>query len=421
MKGSMNSGDCLVLILGGGKGTRLFPLTLERSKPAIGFGGKYRLIDIPLSNCINSGYNKVFILTQFLSASLHGHILHTYQFDNFSKGFVEILSAEQSHKNSEWFQGTADAVRRVLRHLCDIPQENVLILSGDHLYKMDYRKLLDFHAKKNADVTVASIFVDDDQVFRLGVLDCDSSGRMNRLVEKPSQLSRLKIKPKTVKISDKIKNQYLASMGIYVFKKNILFEILNKTKADDFGTHILPFMIKNNYKVYSYKFKGYWRDIGTIKSYYQASMDLIAKRPAFDLFDDKWPLFTRARFLPPSKINDSNIINTLIADGCCLEKVKIENSIIGLRNRIMENTRIRDSVIIGNDYYQRKSDKVITPRIGKGVVIERAIIDKNVTIGDFCYISDKLHAPDSEGEFYCVRDGITVIKRGAVILPHTKI
>jgi len=416
----MQLSDCLVLILGGGRGERLFPLTLERSKPAIGFAGKYRLIDIPVSNCINSGFNKVYVLTQFLSASLHGHIMHTYRFDNFSKGFVEILSAEQSHKSSEWFQGTADAVRRVMRHLCHIPQEYVLILSGDHLYKMDYRKLISFHQAKNADVTVASLYVDEHDAARMGVLDCLPSGRLQRIIEKPSDVRRLKMKTKTVITAQGKQQEYCASMGIYLFNKQVLFDALTRTKGDDFGKHILPSLAKKGAKIFAYDFQGYWRDIGTIKSYYEASMDLLSPHSQFDLFNERWPLFTRARFLPPSKIVDSTLTKTLISDGCQITKATIENSIIGLRSLIMDNTKIRDSVIIGNDYYQIESEeKMVKPFIGKGVIIERAIVDKNVTIGDFCHITDKSRAANMDGEMYYVRDGITVIRRGAVLPPHS--
>lgn len=418
-KRRMNSTDCLVLILSGGRGRRLFPLTLERSKPAIGFAGKYRLIDIPISNCINSGFNKIFILTQFLSASLHSHILHTYQFDNFSRGFVEILSAEQSHKVFEWFHGTADAVRRVLRHLRDMPQENILILSSDHLYKMDYRQLLKFHLEKNAEVTISSIPVDENEALRMGILECATTNQVRKIIEKPKSLIQLKnVKPVS---TEKSKKSYLASMGIYLFKKEVLFNILTQTKEQDFGEGILPLAIKK-YKVYAFKFKGYWQDIGTIKSYYQASLDLISKNPHFEIFNEYWPLLTRARFLPPSKIIDSQIVNTLISDGCQIEKAKIENSIIGLRSRIMKNTQIKDSIIIGNDYYQKKSqDKRLKPYIGRGVLIERAIVDKNVTIGDFCRITSKENSKNKDADFYYIRDGIVIIRRGVVLKPYTMI
>ncbi|MFH1093476.1 MAG: glucose-1-phosphate adenylyltransferase [Candidatus Omnitrophota bacterium] len=418
----MDIPDCLVLILGGGRGARLFPLTLERSKPAIGFAGKYRLIDIPVSNCINSGFNKIFVLTQFLSASLHAHIMHTYRFDNFSKGFVEILSAEQSQKSSEWFHGPADAVRQVLNHLRNMPQEYVLILSGDHLYKMDYRKMVAFHIKKDADVTVASIFVNEDEAARMGVLDCTASGRLRRIIEKPANVKRLKIKSKNKNKTKTLLNQYYVSMGIYLFKKDVLFDILLSTKDADFGSHILPWMLKKKKKAYTFEFKDYWRDIGTIKSYYEASMDLLAKNPEFNLFDDTFEIVTRARFLPPSKISETFLKNTIVADGCQIKKANIENSIIGLRSQIMENTSIKDSIIIGNDYYHNKSKKVNAhPHIGKGVTIERAIVDKNVTIGDFCHITDKRNAPNSDGDYYYVRDGITIIRRGVNLAAHTVI
>lgn len=412
--------DCLVLILGGGRGTRLFPLTLERSKPAIGFAGKYRLVDITVSNCINSGFNKIFILTQFLSASLHGHLMHTYRFDNFSKGFVEILSAEQSHKSSEWFQGTADAVRRVLKHLRNMPQEHVLILSGDHLYKMDYRDMVEAHVKNDADATVASVFVDEGEASRMGVLDCSATGRLRKIIEKPSNIKSLKTQLKKRKKADSMGNQYYASMGVYLFKKEVLFDILRSTKAEDFGKHILPLMLKKKQKIFTFEFKDYWRDIGTIKSYYDASMDMLVKNPEFDLFGDNSGIVTRARFLPPSKISETFLSNAIIADGCLIKKATIENSIIGLRSQIMENTKIKDSVIMGNDYYCGKSPEVNThPHIGRGVIIERAIVDKNVTIGDYCQITNKKNSRDQDGDYYYVRDGITIIRRGVKLDDNT--
>ncbi|MBU1086008.1 MAG: glucose-1-phosphate adenylyltransferase [Candidatus Omnitrophica bacterium] len=415
-----NNAGCSVLILGGGRGTRLFPLTLERSKPAIGFAGKYRLIDIPISNSINSGYNKIFVLTQFLSASLHGHLMQTYRFDNFSKGFVEILSAEQSHKSSEWFQGTADAVRCVLRHLRYMPEEHVLILSGDHLYKMDYRKMLNYHVQKNAEVTVSSIFVDESEASRMGILDVSAFGRLNRVIEKPANVKKLKISSKSIKQDDGMHKEYCASMGIYLFNKDVLFNILSTTKSADFGKHILPLLVKNKAKVFSYDFNGYWRDIGTIKSYYDASMDLLSDKPGFDLFDANMPLLTRARLLPPNKIIDSKITRSIISEGCLIKKASIENSIIGLRSYIKDNAIIKNSVIIGNDYYSDPLNKDhSTSFIGKGVILERTIVDKNVTICDFTQITDKRNHKDMDGDLYYIRDGVTIVRRGVVIPPHS--
>ncbi len=411
--------DCLVLILGGGRGTRLFPLTAERSKPAIGFAGKYRLIDIPVSNCVNSGFNKIFVITQFLSASLHAHILHSYRFDNFSQGFVEILSAEQSHKQSRWFEGTADAVRAIRRHLRYMPQQHILILSGDHLYKMDYRKMLEFHLKKKAEVSIASVFVDAAEASRMGVLACDSTDRIKKVIEKPDNPRRLKVSPILQK---KGEDNYLASMGIYLFNKQVLFDILDESDGADFGKNILPQLIRKRSKVYSYYFKGYWRDIGTVSSYYEESLNMLKEKPLYNVFDQNWPLFTRARFLPPSRIIDSQINSSVIADGCFLKRCHLDNSVVGLRSTIQDKTQIRDSVIMGNDYYEGlSSGKAIRPRIGKGVTIERAIIDKNVTIGDHCRLTDKRGFPDSDNDIYCIRDGITIIRRAVELPPHTVI
>ena len=405
--------DCLVLILGGGKGNRLYPLTLERSKPAIGFAGKYRLIDIPISNCINSGFNRIFVLTQFLSASLHGHLMNSYRFDSFSKGFVEILSAEQSHDSVEWFQGTADAVRRVLRHIRNLPQKHILVLSADHLYKMDYRQFMSKHLKSKADVSIASIYVDEKEATRMGIIDCDVLGKITQLIEKPKYPNKLKINSKLV---NKKGDQYLASMGVYLFKKEVLLKILKDSDSVDFGKHILPQMIKKKYNVFNYNFKGYWKDIGTVGSYYDASLDLIRKKPQFNLFDATWPLFTPGRFLPPGKIVDSYVENAFLADGCYVQKVRVKNSIIGLRSRIGKDTIINNSIIMGNDYYQSYvGDKLVKPRIGRGVKIERAIVDKNVTIEDGCQIRNKQGAVNCDCELYSVRDGITIIRRGVTL------
>ena len=416
----MRTDDCLVLILGGGRGTRLFPLTQERSKPAIGFAGKYRLIDIPVSNCINSGYNKIFIITQFLSASLHGHLMQAYRFDHFSRGFVEILSAEQGLDHSEWFQGTADAVRQILRHLRTLPQERILILSGDHLYKMDFRLLEAFHAKAQAEVTIASVLVEAREATRMGLLDCGPNNRVRRMVEKPTSPGRLNLPAVNQETGSGVKKFYRASMGIYLFEKSVLIDVLTKTKAEDFGKHVLPGLVKKQRKVFAYDFPGYWVDIGTVKSYYDATMDLLGENPRFELFDEKWPFFTRSRFLPPSKVVDATLRHSFVADGSQISSAHVEHSVIGLRTRIMAGARITRSIIMGNDYYERWIDGGWRrPFIGHRVQIERAIIDKNATIGDNCRITSKEGKPDEEHALYCVKDGITIVRRGAVLKPNT--
>ncbi len=410
----MKINNCLVLILGGGRGTRLFPLTLERSKPAIGFAGKYRLIDVPLSNCINSQLHNIFVLTQYLATSLRRHISQTYRFDIFSKGFIETLAAEQTQTNFEWFQGTADAVRRSLRHIRRLPHENILILSGDHLYKMDYREILSFHQEKDADITIASVPIEKKEISRMGILNCRSNGRIINLLEKPDKnqnLESFKIKVK----QQSLRKSFLASMGVYVFKKEVLLKMLETTDGADFGKQLLPLAIANH-KVFSYMFDGYWVDIGTIKSYFDASINLISEKPRFKLFDEKWPLFSHPRFLPPTKITNSNIKDSIISDGGQILEAKINRSIVGLRSIIKKNVTINDSVIMGNDYYERKLvNRINRPSIGKDTMIKKAIIDKNVTIGDYCKIGYKRYKKDIDNPKFYVRGGVVIIPRGVVI------
>ena len=414
----MKDYDCLVLILGGGRGTRLFPLTLERSKPAIGFAGKYRLIDVPLSNCINSQMNKIFVLTQYLAPSLRRHIFQTYRFDIFSQGFIEILTAEQTQTDFEWYQGTADAVRRSLRHIRSLPFEHALILSGDHLYKMDYREILGFHAEKSADITIASIPIEKKDISRMGILDCQANGRVSALFEKPDKIED--IERFAIKMPGQSpRKSYLASMGVYVFKKDVLIKVLEEIDQADFGRQILPWAIPK-FKVFSYLFDGYWVDIGTIKSYFDASINLTSEKPRFRLFDERWPLFSRPRFLPPTKIIKSTVQNSIISDGGQIYDAQISNSVIGVRSIIKKQASIRESVIMGNDYYEAKLEgRISLPYIGRSVAIRRAIVDKNVTIGDFSKIGYKRYHKNVDHKLYYVRDGIVIIPRSAVIPPKS--
>ncbi len=422
------------VILGGGQGRRLFPLTLERAKPAVGFAGKYRLIDIPISNCINSGIKRIFVLTQFLSASLHRHIMQTYQFDTFTDGFVDILAAEQTPVREGWFQGTADAVRATLRHTTYYNFDQMLILSGDHLYRMDYGKLLNFHQQNQADITISVNPVSREDASEFGLLKANKSGIIEEFVEKPEDenvIERFKAPEQLLKsmgIADHSKI-YLASMGIYVFEPEVLFKVLEDTSKTDFGKDIIPDAI-HKFKVLAYPFYGYWKDIGTIASYFEANIALVKQNPPFTLYEPDWPIYTRTRSLPPSRIIRSEIRDSIIVEGSDIIGARIANSIIGTRSIIKENTFLEKVVMLGADFYQHESklqakeirDNNAPPLgIGKNCSIKRAIIDKNARIGDCVTIETKPEAKDKDNINYYIRNGITIIPRGAVIPQGTEI
>ncbi|HDP98205.1 MAG TPA: glucose-1-phosphate adenylyltransferase [bacterium] len=422
------------VILGGGAGKRLFPLTLERAKPAVGFAGKYRLIDIPISNCINSGIKRIFVLTQFLSASLHRHIMQTYQFDTFTDGFIDILAAEQTQKGEGWFQGTADAVRVTLRHTTYYQFNQMLILSGDHLYRMDYRELIKFHQQNDADITIAVSPVVESDAPEFGLLRVDESSVIQEFVEKPKSLPVIKRFAAPRAIFDRLglsfdQERYLASMGIYVFKPEVLFEVLEDHTKTDFGKDIIPAAI-GRYKVIAYPFPNYWRDIGTISAYYDANLSLVRKNPEFQLYAANWPIYTRTRSLPPSRIIRSEIRDSLIVEGTRITGARIVNSIIGARSVIRENSRVEEVVMLGADFYQGESilkaketleQDVPELGIGKKCLIQHAIIDKNVRIGNRVIIQTSPNAPDKDGKHFYIRSGITIIPRGAVLQSNTTI
>ncbi len=417
--------------MGGGAGTRLFPLTKERAKPAVPIGGKYRLVDVPVSNCINSDIRQIYVLTQFNSVSLHRHIYSSYTFDRFSRGFVEILAAQQTVGGAQWYQGTADAVRQNLRYFALPEYDYILILSGDQLYRMDFRKVLEQHIATQADITIATIPVKRSDAGGLGIMQVDGEKRITRFVEKPKDaavLNELKLRDSLLsELQVAGKEDYLlASMGIYVFNRDVLVSALNNTKTD-FGKHIIPDMI-NNHRVSAYVFKGYWEDVGTISSFFEANLAMCGLQPAFSFFDRSAPVYTRPRFLPPTKVIDSNIDQSLVADGSVIIKSRIHKCVLGLRSYIGANCDLRDTVIMGCDYYAPHGDNsaeasVSMPHmsIGSGTKIERAIIDKNVHIGEGVTITSKLGAPDADGPNYYIRDGIVVIPKNAIIAPGTKI
>jgi glucose-1-phosphate adenylyltransferase len=423
---SINISKVLCVIMGGGQGTRLFPLTKDRAKPAVPLAGKYRLVDIPISNCINSGFRRIYILTQFNSTSLHGHISRTYKFDPFTSGFVEILAAQQTFTNKSWYEGTADAVRKNLVHFLNHDFDYLIILSGDQLYRMDFREVIAQHAETGADITIATIPVGRKEAQSLGIMQIANDRRITRFEEKPkdsAMLDSLKLQPELQsKLEIKGGESFLASMGIYVFNRDLIRELLDNPLSD-FGKHIIPHAI-NSRRVFSYVFQGYWEDIGTIRSFFDANLDLVSELPRFNFFDMSAPIFSRPRYLPGSKINGAHIEHALVTDGCIINHARITNSIVGLRTVVGTGTELNRVVILGSDYYESeesvlKNEKEGKPRIGIGAncKIENAIIDKNARIGNNVTISPAGKAEKLDHEFYHIRDGIVVIPKNAVI-PH---
>ncbi len=414
--------DVLGVILGGGAGTRLYPLTKLRAKPAVPLAGYYRLIDIPMSNCIHSGINHIYVLTQFNSVSLHRHITRTYQFDNFSGGWVRILAAEQTPLNKSWYQGTADALRKQLYQLQVTRSREMVILSGDHLYRMDYSEFVAFHREHEADVTIAVKPVGAEDAPRFGILQADEGGRIHRFVEKPPTE---KLKGLESLQGDK---PYMASMGIYVFRSETLIQLLREESGSDFGKHIIPAAIERGLRVYAYPFEGYWEDIGTISSFYRVNLAMTRPDPPFDFYDAEWPIYTRARYLPGSRIIDSDVNRGLIAPGCIIEESAIHDSIIGLRSIVKAGAHLHCVVMMGADYYESDKEREENRRtglpdigVGEGAVIERAILDKNVRIGRKVVIRDHSGEPDVETKSYVIRDGIVVIPKGVTIPDGTVI
>jgi glucose-1-phosphate adenylyltransferase len=425
--------NLLAVILGGGAGTRLFPLTQQRSKPAVPLGGKYRLVDIAISNCINSDVFKMFVLTQYNSASLNRHLAQTYRFSQFSNGFVEVMAAEQTPESPHWFQGTADAVRQILPHIRDWGIDTLLILSGDHLYRMDYRNFLARHFESDADVTVSVTPCDEAAATDFGLLKTDGDGRIVEFKEKPKGDELQSMRVDTCRLglneAEAVGRPFLASMGIYVFKYDRLEELLaDDPTAVDFGREIIPSAIKSSGKVQAYLFDGYWEDIGTISAFYRANLDLTSKIPKFNLFDAEAPVFSRARFLPPSKIEESQILDSILSDGCIVNGATITSSVIGLRSRIGKGVRIDSSFVMGADYYQsieemRTDLDAGKPRVGIGqeTIIARAIIDKNARIGSGVRLLNDARVIDADAEdgAYYIRDGIIIVPKNSVIKDGT--
>ena len=417
-----NSNEILSVILGGGAGSRLYPLTASRSKPAVPIAGKYRLVDIPISNCLNNGIGRMFVLTQFNSASLNRHIKNTYHFSAFSKAFVDILAAEQTPDNPAWYQGTADAVRQGLRHIEPFESDYVLILSGDQLYQMDFAEMLDHHKILGADITVATIPVTEREAPEFGILK-SSEGVITSFIEKPKKELLPDWISDTGTEMKSIGRNYLASMGIYIFNRQLLFDLLQNEYKDatDFGKEIIPQSI-SKYKVASYQYDGYWTDIGNIYSFFEANIDLTKDIPLFNLFDNDRTIYTRSRMLPPAKISGTTLEKSLIAEGSIIHASRIESSVIGIRSRIGLETTLVNTYMMGNDYYETleeiaRDNKLGMPMMGIGnrCYIKNAIIDKNCRIGDDVRINGGTHIENTDLPLYSVKDGIVVIKKGAVI------
>jgi glucose-1-phosphate adenylyltransferase len=424
---SINTSNVLSVIMGGGQGTRLFPLTRERAKPAVPLAGKYRIVDIPISNCINSGLRRVYLLTQFNSASLHRHIAQSYKFDHFSGGFVEILAAEQTFTDTSWYQGTADAVRKNLIHFLNHDFDYLLILSGDQLYRMDFSEVIEQHVETKADITIATIPVPRREAQSLGIMQINEERRITRFVEKPKDAAvqdSLKLEPKWFKqlgIEDG-QELFLASMGIYVFNREVVKKLLDNSLTD-FGKHIIPTAIETH-RVFSYVFQGYWEDIGTIRSFFEANLDVTSELPRFNFFDMSAPIFTRPRFLPGSKINGAQIDHALISDGCIINHASIANSIVGIRSEVGAGAELNRVILLGSDYYESiesiaVNEKAGRPRIGIGTNtrIESAIIDKNARIGNNVVISPSGKPENADHPLYFIRDGIVIIPKNGVV-PH---
>jgi len=417
------SQEILAVILGGGAGTRLYPLTASRSKPAVPIAGKYRLVDIPISNCINCGISRMFVLTQFNSASLNGHIKNTYHFSAFSSAFVDILAAEQTPDNPTWYQGTADAVRQCLRHIGPFESDYVLILSGDQLYQMDFNEMLENHKKMGADISIATIPVAARDASDFGIMKKSDEGYITSFTEKPKKDMLPDWESDTGDEMKKKGKVYLASMGIYIFTRKMLFDLLQSEykEGTDFGKEIIPQSIQK-YKVASYQYDGYWTDIGNIYSFFEANLNLTADLPEFNLFDNSKAIYTRARMLPPAKISGTTLEKTLIAEGCIINASRIENSVAGIRSRIEHGTTVVSSYVMGNDYFETLDDiasanKSGIPLLGIGhrCYIRNAIIDKNVRIGNDVRINGGNHLENSDHSLYTIKDGVVVMKKGAVI------
>jgi glucose-1-phosphate adenylyltransferase len=420
--------EVLAIILGGGQGSRLFPLTQHRSKPAVPIGGSYRLIDIPISNCLHADIRRIFVLTQFNSASLNRHISQTYRMDPFSQGFVEILAAEQTPDNPNWYQGTADAVRQAARHIVRYDADYYLILAGDHLYRMDYSELVDAHADRGADITIAAQPVSVDDASSMGIFRFDRTGQIVAFEEKPTR-GRLdeigqSIPPGAMLTGHAADKPFVASMGVYVFSRDVLLDAIEEAGATDFGRQIIPAAL-GRYRVNAHLFRGYWADVGTVASFFEANLMLTRQGSPFTLHDPRRPIYTRARFLPGARLNDCTARDAIVAEGCVIDRATIEGSIVGIRTHVQSGTTIRRSVLLGADFYEDDQDAPargdrLRLGIGRDVVLDRVIVDKNARIGDGARLANDAGVQHADGDGYYIRDGVIVVPKDGVIKPGTR-
>ena len=411
--------DVLTVVLGGGRGTRLFPLTHQRSKPAVPIGGKYRLIDIPLSNCLHAGLKRIFVLTQFNSASLNRHITKTYQLDRFSDGFVEVLAAEQTPEGERWFQGTADAVRQATRHFRDADAEYYLILAGDHIYRMDFGALIDAHIESNADITIAAQPVTPDDATQMGIFRFDAGGQVIGFEEKPSveRLTELQSSSPRQPVELTPDRPFVASMGIYVFSRDVLHEVLNSSSAVDFGKEIIPQALATH-RVHPYLYRGFWADVGTVQSFYDVNLMLTRRGAPFNFFHPKRPIYGQPLFLPAARIHDSRIDESLVAEGAYLDSCEVRTSIVGLRTSIHKGASINRSILLGADYYDESASD-LPLGIGRDAVLDGVIVDKNARIGHNARLVNERGIENADGDGYYVRNKIIIVPKGGVVKPGT--
>ena len=428
----MNNGSVIAVILGGGRGARLFPLTRDRAKPSVPIAGKFRLVDIPISNCLHSGFDRIYVLTQFNSVSLNRHIAQAYRFDSYRRGFVQILAAQQTLTGDEWYQGTADAIKHNEPYILNprFADEHVLILAGDHLYRMDYRKMLKVHTESNAAITVSVIPVRKEETNGLGILQADTNGRIVDFVEKPQteeELQQLRVEPEvfTSRGIEPDGREYIASMGIYIFNREALQNVLQDDSNVDFGRDIIPKSIQT-LPVSAYFFDGYWEDIGTIRSFYSANIALTNTAPAFNFYDEQAPIYTNRRHLPSTKVNSSSVRSSILAEGSIIDDSELDRTIVGIRSIISNGSRIYQSILMGADYYESDESRAENtqlgrPNIGMGrnCLIQNAIIDKNARIGDNSVLVNRDGVDNYDSDNYCIRDGIVIVPKDATILPET--
>ena len=428
----MSTESVIAVILGGGRGTRLFPLTRDRAKPSVPIAGKFRLVDIPISNCLHSGLEKIYVLTQFNSVSLNRHISQTYRFDTYRRGFVQILAAQQTLMGEEWYQGTADAIKHNEPYILNprFADDYVLILAGDHLYRMDYRKMLKVHTESNAAITVSVIPVRKEDTGGLGILQADANGRIVDFVEKPQteeELQRLRVDPEVFTLRDIEPDgrEYIASMGIYIFNREVLQEILQDESNMDFGRDIIPQSILTR-PVSAYFFDGYWEDIGTIRSFYSANIALTNTAPSFNFYDEQAPIYTNRRHLPSTKVNSSSVRSSILAEGSIIDDSELDRTIVGIRSIISGGSRVYQSVLMGADFYESDASRAENKRlgvpkvgIGRNCLIQNAIIDKNARIGDNSVLVNRDGVDNYDGDNYYIRDGIVIVPKDATILPET--